>query len=132
MTPIPLLSSICNWPAIFLGFPGGSVSKEFTCNAGDLGSIPGLGRSPEGGHGNPLQYSYLENPTDRGAWRVTVHRVTESGTTERACTAVFPTTPLSLSLAPSSFRCRSSDSLPRLSSLDPIIDKLPCALFSVS
>ena len=50
-------------PSVFLlGFPGGSDSKESTCNAGDLGSIPGLGRSPGGGHGNPLQYSCLENP----------------------------------------------------------------------
>ena len=47
---------------VFLGFPGGSVSKESAHNAGDLGSIPGVGRSPEGGHGNPLQYSCLENP----------------------------------------------------------------------
>ena len=45
-----------------LGFPGGSGGKESTCNAGDLGSIPGLGRSAGGGHGNPLQYSCLENP----------------------------------------------------------------------
>ena len=45
-----------------MGFPGGSDSKESACNAGDLGSIPGLGRSPGGGHGNPLQYSCLENP----------------------------------------------------------------------
>ena len=44
------------------GFPGGSDSKESTCNLGDLGSIPELGRSPGGGHGNPLQYSCLENP----------------------------------------------------------------------
>jgi len=43
-------------------FPGGSVGKQSTCKAGDLGLIPGLGRSPGGGHGNPLQYSYLENP----------------------------------------------------------------------
>ena len=46
----------------FLGFPAGSVGKESACNAGDLGSIPRLGRSPEGGHGNLLQYSCLENP----------------------------------------------------------------------
>ena len=44
------------------GFPGGSDGKEFTCNVGDLGSITGLGRSPGGGHGNPLQFSCLENP----------------------------------------------------------------------
>ena len=47
---------------VFLGFPGSSNGKECTCNAGDLGSIPGLGRFPGGGHGNPLQYSCLENP----------------------------------------------------------------------
>ena len=45
-----------------MGFPGDPDSKEFTCSAGNLGSMPGLGRSPGGGHGNPLQYSYLENP----------------------------------------------------------------------
>ena len=48
---------------IFLGFPGGLDSKDFTCNVGDLGLIPGLGRSPGGKHGNPLQYSCLDNPT---------------------------------------------------------------------
>ena len=48
--------------SVFLGFPGGSEGKESACNAGDLGLIPGLGRSLEGGHGNPLQYSCLENP----------------------------------------------------------------------
>ena len=47
---------------VFLGFPGGSDSKESACNAGDLGLIPGLGRFPRGGHGSPLQYSYLETP----------------------------------------------------------------------
>ena len=50
------------------GFPGGSDSKASTCNAGDLGLIPGLGRSPEEGNGNPLQYSCLENSVDRGVW----------------------------------------------------------------
>ena len=57
-----------------------SDSKESACNAGDLSSIPGLGRSPGEGNGNSLQYSCLENPTDRGAWRATVHRVTKSQT----------------------------------------------------
>ena len=47
---------------VFLGFPGGSDGKEFACNAGELGSLPGLGRFPGGGHDNPLQYSCLENP----------------------------------------------------------------------
>ena len=49
-------------PNITFGFPGGSDGKESTCNAGDLGSIPGLGRSLGGGHGDPFQYSWLENP----------------------------------------------------------------------
>ena len=56
----------------------GSDSKESTCNAGELGQISGLGRSPGGGHGNPLQYSCLEDPMDRGAWRATDHRVAKS------------------------------------------------------
>ena len=64
------------------GFPGGSNSKEFSCSAGDPGSIPGSGRCPGGGHGNPLQYSCLENPMDRGTWWVAVHRVTELDMTE--------------------------------------------------
>ena len=58
----------------------GSVSKESACNAGDLSSIPGLGRAPGGGHGNPLQYSCLENPRDRGAWRAAVCGVAKSQT----------------------------------------------------
>ena len=63
-----------------LGFPHGSVSKEATCNAGDPGSIPGSGRSPGEGNGNPLQYSCLENPMDRGgAWQATVHGVPRVG-----------------------------------------------------
>ena len=60
---------------VFLGFPGGSDGKESACNAGDLGSIPGLGRSPGEGNGNPLQYSDLENSMDRGAWQAVVHGV---------------------------------------------------------
>ena len=55
---------------------GSSVGKESACNAGELGSIPGLGRSPGEGNGNPLQYSCLENPMDRGTWWATVHGVT--------------------------------------------------------
>ena len=58
-----------------LGFPCSSVSKESDYNAGDLGSSPGLGRSPGKGNGNPLQYSCLENPKDRGAWQATVYGV---------------------------------------------------------
>ena len=62
------------------GFPGGSDCKESAWNAGNLGLIPGLGRSPGGGHGNPLQYSCLENPMDRGAWRATVQGTAKSRT----------------------------------------------------
>ena len=54
-----------------MGFPCGSAGKESACNAGDMGSIPGLGRSPGEGNGNPLQYSCLENSVDRGDWRAT-------------------------------------------------------------
>ena len=61
-------------------FPGGSEVKASACNAVDVGLIPGLGRSPGEGNGNPLQYSYLENPMDGGAWRATVHEVAKSWT----------------------------------------------------
>ena len=70
---------------IYLGFPGGSVSKEPTCNAGDardMGQITRLERSPRGGHSNPLQYSCLENPMDRGAWQATVKKLQEWDMTE--------------------------------------------------
>ena len=60
-----------------MGFPGGSDGEESACNEGDLDSIPRLGRSPGGGHGNPLQYC-LENSMDRGAWWALVHGVAES------------------------------------------------------
>ena len=58
-----------------MGFPHSSVSKESACKAGDLGLIPGLGRSPGEGNGNSLQNSCLENPMDKVAWRATVHGV---------------------------------------------------------
>ena len=63
-----------------MGFPGGSDGKESACHAGDLGLIPGLGKSPGKGHGYLLQYSCLENAMDRGAWQATVHGVTKSWT----------------------------------------------------
>ena len=71
---------ILNILKLLLGFPGGSVGKESACNAEDLGSIPGLGRSPGEGNGNPLQYSCRENSMDRGARWAIVHRVTKSQT----------------------------------------------------
>ena len=61
-------------------FPGGLENKASACNAGDRGSIPGLERSPGEGNGNPLQYSCLENPMDRGAWLATVPGVAKSRT----------------------------------------------------
>ena len=60
------------------GFPSGSNNKEPACNLGDIDAIPGWGRFPEGGRGNPLQHSCLENPMDRGTCRTTVQRVTKS------------------------------------------------------
>ena len=74
------------WERIFVtlndwqGFPGGSDGKASACNAWDPGSIPGSGRPPGEGNGNPLQHSCLENPMDRGAWQATVHGVTKSRT----------------------------------------------------
>ena len=64
------------------GFPGGSAGKESACNTGDPGLIPGLGRSPGEGNGNPLQYSRLKNPMDRGAWWATFQWDKESNTTK--------------------------------------------------
>ena len=66
-------------PPQFLGLPGGSDGKESTCNAADLGSIPGLGRSARDENGYPLQYSGFENSTDTGAWQATVHGVARVG-----------------------------------------------------
>ena len=63
-----------------LDFPGVSAGKESVCNARNLGLIPGSGRSPGEGNSNPLQYSFLENSTDRGGWWATVHGVTKSWT----------------------------------------------------
>ena len=62
------------------GFPSGSEVKTSACNVGDPGSIPESGRSAGEGNGNPLQYSCLENPMDKGAWWATIHGVTKSRT----------------------------------------------------
>ena len=72
-----------------MGFPGGSEVKASASNAGDLGSIPGSGRSPGEGNGTPLQDSCLENPMDRGAWWATVHGVAKSWTRLRDFTFTF-------------------------------------------
>ena len=72
--------NICIYVYINIGFPSDSVGKETTCNAGDSGSISGCERSPGEGNGNPLKYSCLENPMDRGAWQATVHGVSKSQT----------------------------------------------------
>ena len=76
----------------FLGFPNGSGGKESACNArnlGDADSVPGWGRSPGGGHGNPLQYSCQEIPMDRGVWQATVYGGKESDTAEATEHSMF-------------------------------------------
>ena len=84
---------MCNLTVILnYGFPGGSVGKESACNAEDLGSVPGLGRSPGGGHDNPLQYSCLENPHgQRGLVGCSLWGHKELDTTERLSTAQHST-----------------------------------------
>ena len=78
-----------------VGFPGGSEVKASACKAGDMGSVPGSGRSPGEGNGNPLQYSCLENPIDRGPWWATVHGVAKSQTRLSDFTFTFIPTHLS-------------------------------------
>ena len=73
------MENVCHGVSRLEGFPGGSVVKNLPANAGDVGSIPGLGRSL-GGNDNPLQDSCLGNPMDRGAWRAIVHGFTKSQT----------------------------------------------------
>ena len=86
------MANLKQLPFSSLGFPGGSDSKESTCNAGDLGLIPESGRSPGIGNGYPLKYC-LENSMDRGAWWATVHGVQrvrhDSDTTEQLTVSVF-------------------------------------------
>ena len=71
------------------GFPGGSISKESACSAGDQGLIPGSGRSPGEGNGKPLQYSCLESPMDKGAWWAILHGVAKSQTRLRDFTSLY-------------------------------------------
>ena len=70
------------WVFLSIGFPGGSVVKNLPANAGNVGLISGSGISPGGGNGNPLQYSCLGNPMDRGTWWAAVHGVSKSDATE--------------------------------------------------
>ena len=77
-----MLLSLCVYFCSVLGFPSDLAGKESTCNSGDVGLIPELGRSPGEGNGNPFQYSCLRNPMDRGVWQATVHGVARVGTTE--------------------------------------------------
>ena len=78
-----------------MGFPGGSVVKNPPANIGDVRLMPESGRSPGEGNGNPLQYSCLGNPMDKGAWWATVHRVTkrQRGLSDWACRRVYKTVP---------------------------------------
>ena len=82
------VSSFCISRAL-TGFPGGSEGKASGCNARDRGSIPGQGRSPGEGNGNPLQYSCLENPRPGGAWWATVHGTARTWTRLRDFTFIF-------------------------------------------
>ena len=68
----------CRIKTFSTGFPSCSIGKESTCNVGAMCSIPGSERFLGGGHGNPLQYSYLENPVHKGAWQAIVQRVAKS------------------------------------------------------
>jgi len=86
-----------NWASLVAqGFPGGSDGKESACNVRDWDLIPGLGRSSGEGHGIPLQYSCLENPMDRGAWRATDHEVAKSWTRLSSGTAAWDSLRLQL------------------------------------
>ena len=83
----------------FEPFPGGAVIKEPPASTGDsrgAGSVPGSGSSPGGGHGNPLQYSCLENSMNRRSWQTIVHGISESDTTVRTCARTHTHTPVVL------------------------------------
>ena len=113
--------------SLWLGLPGGASGKERICQyRRGAGSIPGLERSPGGRHGNPLQYSCLETPTDRGSWWATVHGVTELDTAEatwHACTQpsiqlgkAFPNSPIKLTILLSAPLALCTSALEHLSS----------------
>ena len=108
MSPLVFYVCICH-----MGFPDGSDGKESACNAGGLGLIPGSGRSPGEENGNPLQYSCLGNPMDRGAWSATVQGVAESQTrlSMHACMQTSHQTPLRLGRHPGNFLARVQPTL---------------------
>ena len=89
MGTVYIWSEILDWglgtqiPGLGTGLPGASDDKKSACNIGGIGLIPGSGRSPGEGNGNPLQYSCLENSMDRGTWCAIVHEVAESDMTEQ-------------------------------------------------
>ena len=91
-----ILPSVSIW-----GFPGSSEDKASACNVGDPGLIPGLGRAPGEGNGNPLQYSCLENPMDRGAWWATVHGVAKIRTQLSDLTVLYCHCSVSIQDSPS-------------------------------
>ena len=98
------------WPTFtHEGFPGGSDGKESACNVGDLGSIPGWGRPPGEGNGNPFQYSWLGNPIHSGAWQAPVHGVVKSWTQLRDFTFTFTCCPFTIYLAVSDLSCHMRD-----------------------
>ena len=74
-----------------MGFPGNAVVQNPPANAGDVGSISGSGRSPGEGNGNPLQYFYLRNPIDRGAWYMGLQRIRRNLVTKQHHTIILPT-----------------------------------------
>ena len=113
-------SLVGNASCVLSGFPGGSDSKKSSCNAGGLGSILGLGRSPGGGHGNPLQFSCLENPHGQEPGRTLVHGVAESDMTEHLSTHVYYHTLLSGKL--NSFTGGSGRAVPQVM---PVVKNLP-------
>ena len=104
----------------YWGLPGGSNGNEFACNAGDLGLIPWLGRSLGGGHGNPLQYSCLENPMDRGAGWTTVPGVTKNLTRLNEVHSLLQITTHCINVIHSSFcfSCSLSKCLRKLKQLE--------------